>query len=105
MKQNLSQKYLEINDLIGETKIPINIIFNKLDKKDNTGKISNKSYGKIKAYAASTNKGIIRNYNEDRVSIIINMNQPDNYINKGKFPRISYFGIFDGHGEVKVLNI
>ena len=100
LKKN--QAYLEINDLIGEaTKSPINLIFNKFCNEVNSGKISNKSYGKIKAYAANTNKGIIRNYNEDRVSIVINMNQPNNYNGKTEFPRISYFGIFDGHGGSK----
>ena len=38
------------------------------------GKVSTKSYGPIKAYAANTNQGIARDYNEDRVSIIININ-------------------------------
>ena len=61
------------------------------------GKISSKSFGLINSYAANTNQGIDRNYNDDRVKIIINMNKPDNYINKTQWPIISYFGIFDGH--------
>ena len=98
-KQTQNKKYLKINDLIGEdSKKPISKIFNKIQKNKNLGKISNKSYGLIKAYAANTNKGIIRNYNEDRISIMINMNPPNNYINKTKFPKVSYFGVFDGHG-------
>ena len=39
------------------------------------GKVSKKGYGPVKAYAANTNQGIARNYNEDRVSIIINLNK------------------------------
>ena len=102
IKNNQNKKYLEINDLLGEDlKKPINLIFNNNSKDINLGKISNQSYGRIQAYAANTNKGIIRNYNEDRVSIIINMNQPENYTSKGSFPKISYFGIFDGHGGSK----
>jgi len=32
----------------------------------------------VLAYAANTNQGIIRNYNEDRVSIILNILKPPN---------------------------
>jgi protein phosphatase PTC2/3 len=39
-------------------------------------KCSNKKNGIVRAYAANTNKGIIRNYNEDRVSIILNILKP-----------------------------
>lgn len=36
-------------------------------------KWSNRRQGIIRAYAANTNQGISRNYNEDRVSIILNI--------------------------------
>lgn len=39
-------------------------------------KCSTRRNGIVKAYAANTNKGIIRNYNEDRVSIILNILKP-----------------------------
>ena len=61
------------------------------------GKISSKSFGLINSYGANTNQGIDRNYNDDRVKIMINMNRPANYSNKSAWPLISYFGIFDGH--------
>ena len=62
-----------------------------------TSKISNKQYDNIISYAANTNNGIIRDYNEDRLSIIINLNKPENIIKK-QWKKISYFAIFDGHG-------
>ena len=39
-------------------------------------KYSLKKNGIIHAYSANTNQGIIRNYNEDRVSIILNIVKP-----------------------------
>lgn len=41
-----------------------------------TTKISAKQNGCVKAYAASTNSGLVRGYNEDRVSIINNILKP-----------------------------
>ena len=49
------------------------------------------------AYAANTNQGIIRNYNEDRVSIILNINKPSAR-KEEDWPSCSFFGIYDGHG-------
>lgn len=37
---------------------------------------SSKPNGLIQAYAANTNQGVFRNYNEDRVSIILNITKP-----------------------------
>lgn len=39
-------------------------------------KASHKKCGIIKAYSANTNQGILRDYNEDRVSIILNIMKP-----------------------------
>ena len=39
-------------------------------------KFSVKENGVVKAYAANTNQGIVRDYNEDRVSIVLNMQKP-----------------------------
>jgi protein phosphatase 2C family protein 2/3 len=39
----------------------------------------------------------IRDYNEDRVSIIYNIAKPQSY--KGDdWPKCSFFGLYDGHG-------
>lgn len=39
-------------------------------------KISSKNVGSVFAYGANTHQGLVRNYNEDRVSIILNMMKP-----------------------------
>ena len=73
---------IEINDLIGEKcDLDLEILqipFTNFDK----AKTSSKIIGNIKAYAANTYQGLVRNYNEDRVSIIINMTKPENYTKK-----------------------
>lgn len=40
-----------------------------------------------------TDKGRVRNYNEDRVSIVVNIKGE----NEG-WPKCCFFGIYDGHG-------
>jgi hypothetical protein len=60
-------------------------------------KISHKSFGEIEGYATMTTEGIIRDYNEDRVSIIFNISKPQNY-SDNDWPKCSFFGLYDGHG-------
>ena len=40
----------------------------------------------------------MRNYNEDRVSIILNILRPKTRAADKEWPRSSFFGIYDGHG-------
>jgi protein phosphatase 2C family protein 2/3 len=62
-------------------------------------KFASKTHGLITSYAANTHQGIQRNYNEDRVSIILNMTKPANKNLLGKeWPKCSFFAIYDGHG-------
>ncbi|CAD8059721.1 unnamed protein product [Paramecium sonneborni] len=60
-------------------------------------KCSSGRNGIIKAYAANTNQGLIRDYNEDRVSIILNIVKPQNRQDEN-WPKCSFFGVYDGHG-------
>ncbi len=63
-------------------------------------KSSIKRNGLVWAYAANTHQGLVRNYNEDRVSIILNIIKPSNRANE-EWPKCSFFGIYDGHGGSK----
>jgi protein phosphatase 2C family protein 2/3 len=55
-------------------------------------KTSKKAYGLIKAFAAGTNQGLVRSYNEDRVTIMPKVSTSESKEN------FSYFALFDGHG-------
>ncbi|CAD8157050.1 unnamed protein product [Paramecium pentaurelia] len=61
-------------------------------------KISQKNIGIISAYAANTHQGLVRQYNEDRVSIILNLMRPNSNVNQGYWPQSSFFAVYDGHG-------
>lgn len=60
-------------------------------------KSSTTNFKIIRAYAVNTSRGIIRNYNEDRVAIILNIMKPDDK-NCKYWPNCSFFGVYDGHG-------
>lgn len=79
---------------VGRTSEPLATLF--LPSYD-PPKHSSRSNGVIQAYAAVTNQGLVRNYNEDRVSIIMNISRP---VLKptGDWPLCFFFGVFDGHG-------
>lgn len=64
-------------------------------------KFSDKEYGVVKAFGACTNQGLLRNYNEDRVSIVLNILPPPGRNTEEKWPNCNFFGIFDGHGGNK----
>ena len=44
-----------------------------------------------------TDQGLVRNYNEDRVSIILNINKPMDRQSE-VWPKSSFFAVYDGHG-------
>lgn len=44
----------------------------------------------------------MRNYNEDRVSVIVNVKAKSNL--NIKWPQINYFGLYDGHGGQKCVD-
>jgi protein phosphatase 2C family protein 2/3 len=60
-------------------------------------KFSHKENGVVKAYAANTNQGLVRDYNEDRVSIVLNIQKPPQK-KCDRWPKCAFFAIFDGHG-------
>jgi hypothetical protein len=60
-------------------------------------KYSSRPYGVVNSFGVSTYIGTIRDYNEDRVSIIMNVVKPVSRSNE-TWPMVSYFAIFDGHG-------
>lgn len=53
-------------------------------------KASSKENGVIMSYAVNTHQGISRNYNEDRVSITLNINKNG--------VKSQFFAVYDGHG-------
>lgn len=64
-------------------------------------RFSDKSYGVIKGFAVCTNQGLVRNYNEDRVAIVLNILRPNSKPLNEYWPNCSFFGVYDGHGGNK----
>ena len=83
-----------------DTRLGLQPAFKIIIPNDDPTKTSTKRTGVVRAYAANTNQGLVRNYNEDRVSIITNLLPPKERtdIDLEKWPRCSYFAIYDGHG-------
>lgn len=71
-----------------ELSTPISPRGNKISA--DPSKTSTKENGIIRAYAVNTHQGISRNYNEDRVSIILNISKNGT--------KAAFFAIYDGHG-------
>lgn len=91
-----------IMDIIREKNYsPITSNITKLNfEKYEATKHSSKSMNLIKSFAVNTHQGVVRKYNEDRVSIVLNIVRPKSF--KGAYwPVSSFFGVFDGHGGSK----
>ena len=58
---------------------------------------SQKPHCLMKSYAYNSYKGIVKDYNEDRLVVVSQIQKPQKTIHR-TWPKMSYFGIFDGHG-------
>ena len=71
-----------------------------------SAEISTNPFFKIAGYGANSYNGIVREYNEDRVKIILDYKLPNEIKSNEKVinPKICYFAIYDGHGGNKCCN-
>ena len=60
-------------------------------------KFSNKPIGGLKSFSYNTYHGLFKEINEDKIIVINQIKKPASSKMK-TWPKISYFGIFDGHG-------
>ncbi len=58
---------------------------------------SNKTMGTLKSYSYNTFHGLFKEVNEDKIIVVGQIKKPASSKMKA-WPKISYFGIFDGHG-------
>ena len=69
--------------------------------------LSTNSFCKISGYGANSYNGIVRNYNEDKLKVILDYKlQKTVHAANGNiiYPNISFFGMYDGHGGNKCSN-
>jgi len=63
-----------------------------------------KKFGNVSSFCVSTHSGISRNYNEDRVSILLNLPQRYKNLSTQSVKNCSMFAIYDGHGGDSCCN-
>ena len=59
--------------------------------------VSQKPLGLVKSFAYNSYKGLTKPDNEDRVIVVSPIPKPQKTIHRS-WPKMSYFGVFDGHG-------
>lgn len=67
-------------------------------------KVIIKEFGAVKAFSVNTHQGTVRNYNEDRVSILLNAQQRFENLQSKGITQCSMFGVYDGHGGAECCN-
>lgn len=67
-------------------------------------KVIIKEFGAVKAFSVNTHQGTVRNYNEDRVSILLNAQQRFENLQSKNINQCSMFGVYDGHGGADCCN-
>lgn len=68
-------------------------------------RVITKSYRAIHSFAVTTHKGTVRNYNEDRVSVLLNVQQSLPHEGQPETSEnYSLFSVFDGHGGYGCCN-
>jgi protein phosphatase 2C family protein 2/3 len=68
-------------------------------------RVITKNYNIINSFAVTTHRGTVRNYNEDRVSVLLNVQQgQDKGVPAEDAKSYSLFSIFDGHGGYGCCN-
>lgn len=72
-------------------------IFNKYYEGMEDGQSSQKTFGIVRSWAQNTFRGLYKSTNEDKISAVGIVKKPPGAMHK-IWPKISYFGIFDGHG-------
>ena len=72
-------------------------IFKKEYDKFQPGEFSQKPFGIIKSFAYNTYHGLMKPENEDKYLIVPHIKKPST-ANVRTWPKMSLFGIFDGHG-------
>ena len=87
---------VNINDASGRGNFPSKIKLDPLITRK-----AHSSNGLIKTYSAGTHNGLIRNYNEDRLSIVLNYKVQ---MTKSHCECCNFFGIYDGHGGYSVAD-
>ena len=95
---NKSNKKSNLNTSTTSKMTESDIIANEYFFLYQPAKHSEGSFDVISAYGINTYKGLVRNYNEDRVTVIINAKSPFQGVN---WPNVSFFGIYDGHAGNK----
>ena len=69
--------------------------------------LSTNSFCLISGYGANSYNGIVRNYNEDKIKVIVDYKLEKEVISPKGIkvnPKISYFAIYDGHGGNQCSN-
>ncbi len=88
---------LSDSEFLNSNNLSMNILLKQYEKYPIGEIIKLKSTTTIKSISYNSYHGLIKDENEDRISVNSLIKKPHNFKNK-IWPKISYFSIFDGHG-------